>query len=625
MLNRVGNTFKNQFSREEDGALLVFFAICVAAVFLISALSFDLGRRSSTQTELQSFADNVALASAGELNGFPGAISRASTAADQLISDSFVFGDEADGGIGQTLSGVSDYSIFFYEDLPADDLDPLVGALDVSDPTNDFIARFVRIQANEVDVPWVFANLLTIFSSDPLPDEAVSAEAVAGFTSLACDIAPVFFCLPDPDPADGDGLIWDPKNHIGEQVLLRTGQGGNSFWDSGNFGWLDPRDTIPDESLVDSDGECAGLNGTPLLVCLIAAENGVVNCFENGLLETLPGQKQGIESAVFNTRFDMFNATVSQYADNPTFQPAPIITRGFVDSGGDECIQGGVDYDVPTMAFPQDDCFTNGNPGGFCEAWNGEVRFGDGVWDAGRMLYAEANYSIDGDSYDTGLDLLEDIIPGDTDILNYPDGDNNPADEVIDVNGVDYHVHDPFRPGNTNGYPELPYGASRWEYYVAEVMATYYTNPVAAYNSYINNPGIPIATALIDPVNPGNVPSLMPLLEFDVGPDQDRVEYSLPLCATDPSEGGPNNFSLDPRRRVVVAAIVDCTAQQVKGNTKDVLATYFVESFISTPVKGDPSDKKKFDMWIEPIGPALNSGQSTVQNGTFRNLVQIYR
>ena len=39
--------------------------ICCAAIFLVAALSFDLGRRASTQTELQSFADNVALAAAG--------------------------------------------------------------------------------------------------------------------------------------------------------------------------------------------------------------------------------------------------------------------------------------------------------------------------------------------------------------------------------------------------------------------------------------------------------------------------------------------------------------------------------------------------------------------------------
>ena len=97
MMTHVNGMMKNKFSRDEDGALLVFFALCVAAIFLIAALSFDLGRRASTQTEIQSFVDNVSLAAAGELNGFPGAMARAQTAAANLISDSYVFGSDADG------------------------------------------------------------------------------------------------------------------------------------------------------------------------------------------------------------------------------------------------------------------------------------------------------------------------------------------------------------------------------------------------------------------------------------------------------------------------------------------------------------------------------------------------
>jgi Putative Flp pilus-assembly TadE/G-like len=612
MLTREKFMRDQKFKDSEDGALLVFFAICCAAIFLIAALSFDLGRRASTQTELQSFADNVALAAAGELNGFPGAITRARTAADELISDSFVFGDG-----DRLLAGDTDYSIYFYESLPADDQTVMSNAacgsfpapLCQNVPANDFIARFVRVEVNEVDVPWVFANLLSMFSSDPLPDEAVAARAVAGYTSLACDIAPVFFCLPPPDALDaaaGD-IIWDPENHIGDQVLLRTGQGGNSFWDSGNFGWLDPRDTIPEESLVDPDGDCYGLNGAPLLVCLIAAENAVTTCFENGLLTTLPGQKQGIESAVFNTRFDMFNSVVSQYADDENFQPAPIITRGFVDSGGDACLKNSVQYE-DTMAFPTDDCFGFVDGGPNCDAWDGVVRFGDGDWTQGRLDYVEANYSMDGESYTT-------ILPSE-----------------IDADG--YHVDDPFSPTNAlaNGFVEIQNGASRWEYYVAEVTATYYDSPAAAYATYMANPD----SGLGDPK--ATVTSLMPPLLFDGDNNDpeipstydddytvDRAEDGLPYCATDPDEGGPDNFSLDPRRRVVIAAVVDCNAQQVKGNTKDVLATYFVETFITQPVKGDPTDKKKFDMWIEIIGPALNTGSSVVEKGVFRNLVQLYR
>jgi len=57
-----------------------------------NALSFDMGRVASTQSELQSFADNVALATAGELDGNADSITRAQAAAAAMITDTQTFG-----------------------------------------------------------------------------------------------------------------------------------------------------------------------------------------------------------------------------------------------------------------------------------------------------------------------------------------------------------------------------------------------------------------------------------------------------------------------------------------------------------------------------------------------------
>jgi Putative Flp pilus-assembly TadE/G-like len=612
MLTREKLMRDQKFKDNEDGALLAFFAICCAAIFLIAALSFDLGRRASTQTELQSFADNVALAAAGELNGFPGAIARAQLAADQLIRDKFTFGNG-----DRNLGGVEDFTLTFYASLPDNEnlWDPALPA----DSSSDLSARFARVQLDEVDVPWVFANILSIFSTDPLPDEAVGAEATAGYTSLACDIAPVFFCMPQADSRDPDG-IWDPKNHKGDLVLLRTGQQGNSFWDSGNFGWLDVRENIPEESLVNPYGDCAGLTGSTLLVCLIAAENGVTTCFENGLLTTLPGQKQGIESAVFNTRFDMFNAKVSQYADNTNFQPAPIVTRGFKDSSDDACLKNSV-QDIETAPFPVDDCFGSG--GGLCQSYGGQVRFGDGVWTQGRREYVEANYSTDYES--AGSFAVDDPL---TPLVN----------EAEIQNG--YHVNDPFSPANAGaGDIVLNNNAWRYDYFIAEVITTYWdywgpSGPMGfpdkqtAFNAYKTNPDMVFETPMS--VNDGT--SMIAQYEDDLGNLYPRSETGLPRCAVDPNEGGLNEFNVspNPRRRTVVAAVVDCSttgpnAPGIKGKDKDVQATYFIEMFLTEPVKGDPTDKTKFDMWLEIVSPALNPGNEVVASGRFQNLVQIYR
>ena len=71
----------DSFGRDDDGAILVFWAVGLAVFLGVVALSFDTGRIFSTQSELQSFADHVALAAAGELDGADDAITRAQAAA----------------------------------------------------------------------------------------------------------------------------------------------------------------------------------------------------------------------------------------------------------------------------------------------------------------------------------------------------------------------------------------------------------------------------------------------------------------------------------------------------------------------------------------------------------------
>lgn len=582
-----------KFKRQEDGAMLVFFALCAAAIFLVAALSFDLGRRASTQTELQSYADNVALAAAGELDGFPGAMARATRAAENLITDSFVFGSEADGGTGRVLSGASDYQIEFYSRLLDDEnawptstgtgANAFTEPLDVTDPANDARARYARVIVNDVDVPWEFANIISIFSSDPLPDEAVDAEATAGFTSFACDVTPFFFCLPDATSADtGAGAdpetpnnTWYPANHIGETVLLRSGGGPASSWGPGNFGWLDVRDAVP-QDIVDTSSDCAAeTNQTDLLRCLIAAENSGIACFQNGLLSVLTGQAVGIESAVFNTRFDIFNATSGQSENDPNFAPAPLNMNG-LNLGTDACA-GNNPPTGNTLPLPVDDCFTDATS---CVEVGGVERFGDGVWERGRREYAEANYSRDA------------ATPGVID----------PA-ELVSVGSDVYHIDDPFRPDNAldsggnvvarvapfAGLPVLSLGASRFDYYSAEVAAIY------------------------GGLNAGDpVPTSNPLL----GPG--RNETGLPTCST---ETDNTNYSQNPRRRNFVAAVVDCDAQNIQGNSTEVRATYFIEVFLPQRIEG----VSNFDLFVEIVDGPLNKGEEAITKGTFRNVVQLYR
>ncbi len=49
-----------EFGQDDAGALLVFWAVSLAVIFGLVAMSFDFGRLASTQSELQSYADTVA-------------------------------------------------------------------------------------------------------------------------------------------------------------------------------------------------------------------------------------------------------------------------------------------------------------------------------------------------------------------------------------------------------------------------------------------------------------------------------------------------------------------------------------------------------------------------------------
>lgn len=589
----------DRFRREEDGALLVFFALCSAAIFLIAALSFDVGRRAVTQTDLQSFADNVALAAAGELNGMPGAMSRARRAADELISDTTRFSSDND------LSGLSDFEMTFYRNLPNNENNwpTALGFHAGSDLNrNDGRARFVRIQVNPVDVEWQFANLLGIFTSDPLPDEAVAAEATAGYTSVVCDVAPVFFCMPPAQPEDAaaGSTIWDPANHIGSTILLKAGGGGGpNPWQVGNFGYLDVVGATSDAAKTDPAGACFGITDAALLhSCLLASISPTTMCFENGNLGFLAASGSGIRSDALNTKFDIYSALLSTAQGDDRFAPAPIVTKRHAD--GATCAPGGSGAPDPTSYttdLPADDCFNAGAPYAGCERYvdssGNSPRVGNGDWSEGRLAYVDTNYGVDFESFDM-------VLP----------------EEVVDG----YHLDDPFRPDVTGhprnaanaSYPVIPSGASRWNYYNAEVAAGYFASPALAYDATLGEVDLSEA----ERSSPRDLIS-------DYDPDIDgnvtaRPGSSLPQCAADPV--------LDPRRRTLVAAVVDCSTNGAalnRGQTSGS-ATWFVELFLPGVV-GEVAGAGADDFYVEVISGGLQNGGAPLSNGTFRNLVQLYR
>lgn len=344
--------------KSENGTILVFWGVSFAVLFGIIALSFDIGRISATQSELQSYADHVALAAAGELDGNDDAITRAMNAANSLISDTQTFGSGA-----TTLAGSSNYGLTFYATLPDSDTDAMNAP--TTDPADATYAR-VAVVAQTVDL--TFAAAFSALTGTQTPNNQTTAVAVAGFTQFACDITPLMFCIPNQS--------FSAETAIGNMILLRSG-GAGAAWGPGDFGFLDPNGLA-----IDDEGPCGGLTGANLTKCLIGAEENITRCFAQKGVETEPGQKVGIENAAFNVRFDIYAASMNGKKNDPNYRPAPNVIKGIVPNGGGMCIGGNEQDSANTLGLPHDDCFTGG----------GCARFGDGNWSASRVDYVATNY-----------------------------------------------------------------------------------------------------------------------------------------------------------------------------------------------------------------------------------------
>ncbi|WP_420585315.1 pilus assembly protein TadG-related protein [Ruegeria sp.] len=363
---------QHKFRKDEEGVILVFVGMCMAIIMGMAAITFDLGRLASTQTDLQAYTDHVALAAAGELDGNADAITRATAAASAMIQDKQFF---AQGN--QTLGSSADYSLRFLTGLPTPAADP-----EDDDSVAPFVtnigadAVLVEVTATPRTVFLPFGRALSSLLGLTAPNEDVNAVAIAGFTQYACDVTPLMFCIPPG---------WTANANIGSTVKLRTG-GNGSAWGPGNFGFLDPTDYG-----INPNGPCAGLNGSSLYICLIAAQGNKGQCVAQRGVDTEPGQRNGIGSAIYNSRFDYFTSTMNNLRNDPDYAPGPQVISGWQRTGsngngnGGSCINGQPTASTDSMPFPPDDCFATNT----C-AHGG--RFGDGNWTNGKAAYLDMNY-----------------------------------------------------------------------------------------------------------------------------------------------------------------------------------------------------------------------------------------
>lgn len=353
-----------RFRRCEAGTIAILWGMALVMFLGVGAMVYDVGRMTSTHGELQDFADAVALAAAGELDGKPDSITRAQTAATNLI-----IGHQTFAGGSQALAGPSNYALVFLSALSPNDANPSADVV----TTNAASAIFAKVTITPRSVPLQLLTAVTRLlgtGSEAAISASLSATAVAGFTQEACDITPMMFCLPpaDVDAGDDEGY-YEADNHIGALIRMRTG-GNGAAWGPGDFGFLDL-------SKTDNASICASF-GSPAaqLRCMMGGEATLTQCYQTRGVNTEPGQKQGITSAAFNTRFDIYEGSMGSASNDTLYRPAPNVIKGrkIGVNGGGKCNKD--DPSTTSMALPLDTCFTAGT----CD------RYGDSLWDRAGYL-----------------------------------------------------------------------------------------------------------------------------------------------------------------------------------------------------------------------------------------------
>lgn len=364
-----------RFKQDEGAAVAPTVALALFALVGVGGIAFDYARLVSMDTELQSAADQAALAAASQLDGRAGTCSRAGQAARAFVTNQTRFSN--DGGtlaitIANETACDSVGSIRFYQNKAK-----------TTAATSDANANFVEVTVNARTARYALTPIVGALNSG-----AISGTAFAGMGSAICRIPPVFICNPDEPANNTDPLLeLNVSSRIGRGLKLIS----ENKYAPGNVGFLV---TFPGASGANDLAKALGWDQLPY------------NCTQtdNGdavRVETEPGTMQSVRSA-FNTRFDMQDGPGLGCVGSGNCPPSSNVRKDLIRSGtgcddGSWTVASGRYYpatEAPlaatvtpeAMGYPRDICHANDTFTG-C---NSLGRFGNGVWD--REAYFRSTY-----------------------------------------------------------------------------------------------------------------------------------------------------------------------------------------------------------------------------------------
>jgi Flp pilus assembly protein TadG len=264
---------KIERSRNERGAVMIWFALFILLMLGFIALGTDVAKLMVTRTMLQNAADAAALAGASAINSTTGVI-------------------DPDRAVARAQSTASLNKAYELNPEPV-----TVAVDDVEFPAQNQVKVTVHRTGDQSMVAHFFQVL-------GMPRMGISATATAKAettTTAACGVIPL-----GVSPPDADGLF-----HTGQVYVLKEGGGSGT---NGNYGAID----FP----TCDQGECPGgpTTGASKWSCLLA--NGYCCDIALGqVVSTEPGVKQGPFKKAIQDRFSADtdrrpNITYDQYTGN---------------------------------------------------------------------------------------------------------------------------------------------------------------------------------------------------------------------------------------------------------------------------------------------------------------------
>lgn len=350
--------------RSTDGAVAPTVALSLIGLIAAAGLAFDYARMATLDTELQTAADQAALAAATQLDGGTGARSRATAAANDLLRNITLFAD-AQGAPSGDERKIAVPTVAFYQSYDA------VTDTPGSVASDDAGAKVVIVTVGARRASFAFTPIVGALNSGNL-----SAQAVASLSSSVCKIPPLMVCAP--------GSNFPQASDVGKGVLLEAGGGG--AWVPGNYGYL----------------EASGGSGANAIRDAIGRNGDAEACVSNDPgVDTQTGNMANVPTWL-NTRFDVYDRNnVPGCSANGDFCPAQNVRKDMarteevvVETARDAAqpenpgcgapgatVKDDFVHDLATTGFPRDAnqvaCTTNDNS---CP------KFGTGEW--ARATYA---------------------------------------------------------------------------------------------------------------------------------------------------------------------------------------------------------------------------------------------